>query len=377
MASDKVENCWTCPIVKQYVDTAFEFTQSAAGVLLEPMYLLFGTIAGLWIVIQGLRLIFNTTTWDDIFKQSIFVFIAAILLGGQGPKLASAVFEVSLATMGSAAAVALEVRGERKEIQRIRSNGGSVPFEAGMLALVGAAEEGIGGVIKTGWSLMSDTAWHDLRPKILAIVMIVPYFLVLIVYFSQVMVSIFRVMMIAVLSPFLMLGFGFGWGRGMVTAGVRTVLSSFMILFGATAALAVMVFAVGDLKIGEYLAKLDTVPSEELYSGKFLLAVAMGWLGTAFIAEATRIANSITGSVLDNSAAAIVTAGAVGTAAGVWRYGRHTFWSGSEAGWGSRAAGRGIGAAGRGVAGTGRVARDQVAAVKQRIFKTANKASGP
>lgn len=44
-----------------------------------------------------------------------------------------------------------------------------------------------------------------------------------------------------------------------------------------------------------------------------LVAIALGWLGTAFMAEATGMANSIAGSQLTNTAAGVITAGATAT----------------------------------------------------------------
>jgi len=126
-------------------------------------------------------------------------------------------------------------------------------------------------------------------------------------------IAIFRIMMLATLSPYLMLGFGFGWGRDMMKSGLRTLVSAFMVLFGATAALAVMLYGVKALNIGD----VDPERIREIASienPKFLLAVAMGWLGTAFMTEATGMANSISGSSLTNTGVGVITAGASATA---------------------------------------------------------------
>ena len=47
----------------------------------------------------------------------------------------------------------------------------------------------------------------------------------------------------------------------------------------------------------------------DILNPKFMMAVALGWLGTAFLFEATGIANSLTQSQFTNAAAATVVGG--------------------------------------------------------------------
>ena len=294
--------CFTCEIVSEYVDLANSFTQDLSEALMGPMWALFLAIVGVWVIIQGLRMSIGQTTIIDFTKELVFVLIASLLLSGQGPDLINEIYSASLKIMGAAATVALQVGDNNaSNVSSYNTIGG------GMVSLVRTAEEGVFEVFGMAEEIAAKARLTDPMPILYSLVLVLPYFLVLIVYFSQVVISIFRVMMLATLSPYLMLGFGFGWGRDMAKAGVRTLLSSFMVLFGATAALAVMLYAVRGLDIGN---AQDPMGDISITNIKYLVAVAMGWLGTAFMTEATGMANSISNSSLTNTSAAVITAGA-------------------------------------------------------------------
>ena len=327
-------NCFTCDIVSEYVGLANEFTQDLSQALLGPMWLLFLAFAGLWVVIQGLRLVLDQTTPGEIAKEFMYVLIAWFMLSGQGPELVNNIYSVSLSMMGSAASIALMVGDHGGNI--VANASGAIPLDEGMTALVRAAETGIMDVFKMAGSMSRTSTWSDWMPSLYAFVLVLPYFLVLIVYFSQVVVSIFRIMMLATLSPFLMLGFGFGWGRDWMKSGIRTLVSAFMVLFGATAALAVMLYGVEGLRVG-FTSEESVRAMASIENPTFLLTIALGWLGTAFMTEATGMANSIANSSLTNTAAGVITAGAVATTAALKNNVVTKFLGASAAGLGGQA----------------------------------------
>ena len=306
--SQETAECFTCSIVERYVDLSSRFTENLSELLLAPMWTLFIALAGLWVVIQGIRLAIAHTGWENIVKEFAFVAIAALLLAGHGQGLVNGVFKASLATMGEAANVALAAGGDiesRQPSKEWEKMPGRVA-DAGMVKLAWTAEEGLRGVFGYATDLMSATTLRDQRPLFFGLLLILPYLAVAVVYLSQVVVSIFRIMMLAAISPFLMLGFGFGWGRPMMAAGVRTLLSSFLVLFAATAALAVLLYAVDQLGIGAVPTAEDTgffgndeeetLRSMATFSnGALVIAIFMGFAGVAFMVEATHIANSVTG----------------------------------------------------------------------------------
>lgn len=309
--------CFTCAIVAEYVELANGYTQELSMALVGAMQTAFLAYIGIWVIVHGYRMILLKATVSDLGKESIFVFISGLMLFGSGPGLVNAVFIASLKMMGAAAATAL--LAANKEISGPEPSTESLG--AGMTELVRVAEEGIISIIELALTVAKSVGWTNWLPVLFAIVLIVPYFLVLVVYFSQVVVSIFRITMLATLSPFMMLGFGFGWGREIATKGIRTVISSFMVLFGSTLALGIMLYGVTSLGLRN-MEDVDARQFAQLDNAKFLVAIAMGWLGTAFMTEATSIANSITGSQLSNQAAAIITTGTAATAAALFKYGR-------------------------------------------------------
>ena len=335
--------CFTCDIVVEYVSLANEFTQGLSDALLAPMWVLFGALVGVWIIIQGFGLVLGETSPQKIFKELGFVIIAGLLLSGQGPELVNNVYAASLKLMGNAAGVAIQVGSQDDAITRESSTIGGGTIGGGMEALVRTAEGGVRKVFGLAASIASKARLTNPLPIVYAVALVIPYFLVLVVYFAQVVVSIFRVMMLAILSPFLMLGFAFGWGRGMAISGVRTLLTAFMVLFGATAALAVMLYAVNSLDIGSRSFNPSDV---SVLDTRYLLALAMGWLGTAFMTEATGMANSISGASLNNTSVGVITAGAVGTAIGILsklQGGASSPLLGGAAGWGASKIAQGAG----------------------------------
>lgn len=304
--------CFTCEIVDEYVTLANGFTQDLSSLLVSPMWTLFLSLAGIWIIVWGYKIILGHGNIAEFGKEFVFVIIASILLSGQGPELVNTIYSASLDIMGSAASVALAV-GQKG------GAGDPTGGLAGMPALVKMAEDGVREVFGMAGQIASQGSMMNTLPYIYALALIIPYFLLLVVFFSQVVVSIFRIMMLATFSPYLMLAFAFGWGRGMAMKAISTLLAAFMVLFAASAAVAVVMYGVQSLSVGQP----GTIDLQDLSvtSAKLLLAMALGWMGTAFLTEATGLANSITSSALTNNAAAVITAGAAGTAMGLAKAG--------------------------------------------------------
>lgn len=167
------------------------------------------------------------------------------------------------------------------------------------------------GVATTIGGQMTLTNW---LPLIYAIALVLPYLLVVIVYGSQTLVSIFRVLFLATISPYLMLAFGFGWFRQEAVAGVRTLLASFLVLWAATISVAVLVYGVVKLGANAQEQIMNAKEGISIFNEQYLLILVLGWAGTALLTEATGMANSITRSSLTNTAAGVMTAGIMGTA---------------------------------------------------------------
>lgn len=300
--------CLTCDVVTEYVDLANSFTQNLSSVLLDPMWFIYLSVVGLWIVIHGGKMIMGKGDLIGFAHEFAFITIAGLLLGGQGPTLVNSIYQMALSTMGSAAGVVLSA-GMEGGIATAK-----IPSEAsslgGMAQLVYVAEKGLMVVLRIAFEIWASISLGNLMAGVYGVLLALPYIILIIVYFSQVVVSIFRVMMFSALSPILMLALGFGWGRGMAITGIRTVFAAFMVLFGSTLALALCLYGAASLDIQntENVREITSIDNPGLW-----VAIVLGWMGTAFMAEATGMANSIAGSQLTNQAAAVITAGMTAT----------------------------------------------------------------
>lgn len=364
-------SCFTCGVVNEYVTLANAFTQDLSTVLVDPLWVIFLALAGLWITIHGIKMVLGKADLMSLAHEFVFVVIAATLMAGQGPTLVNQIYSTSLTVMGGAAGAVLST-ASITEKTGVSTQGVSTGSRAalpagtsgisgvdGMQKLVWVAETGVLKVFGLATEVMSQASLTNPGPILYAILIAVPYVLLLIVYFAQVVVSIFRVMMFAALSPILMLLMAFGWGRGMALTGIKTLFASFMVLFGATVALAVCLYGVKALAVADYSAN---TPSDvlSLTSSTLWVAMILGWLGTAFMAEATGMANSIAGSQLTNQAAAVITAGV--TASGLAALNPNTYKNVAQ---GVGAWGKGGAAAGLGALTGGRAAYDAIFNTRQ------------
>ncbi|WP_417844405.1 hypothetical protein [Thalassospira sp.] len=236
-----------------------------------------------------------------------FITIGAGLLSGQGAILVNLIYNTSLATMGGAAAVVLKAAATAGGEVNGLIDKASANY-SGMTQLIFVAEIGFRAVIGMAFEVWSKFSLGNLMAGVYGVLIALPWLLLMVIYFSQVAVSIFRVMMLAALSPYLMMGIGFGWSRGMVVQGLKSLLAAYMVLFGATLAIGLVLYAVAALNLAGY-----TDASGDLQDMKVIVPIVLGWMGFAFVTEATGMANSITQSQFTNSAVAAMTGGALAT----------------------------------------------------------------
>ncbi|HCK18363.1 MAG TPA: hypothetical protein DHW36_07590, partial [Thalassospira sp.] len=74
--------CLTCDVVTEYVDLANSFTQNLSTVLLDPMWFIYLSVVGLWIVIHGGKMIMGKGDLIGFAHEFAFIIIAGLLLGG-------------------------------------------------------------------------------------------------------------------------------------------------------------------------------------------------------------------------------------------------------------------------------------------------------
>ncbi|CAA7619323.1 type IV secretion system protein [Magnetospirillum sp. UT-4] len=303
--ADLATTCWTCKPLVKYVELTQDFADKLSETLHDPMLMLFGALAGLWIVLSGIRLALRMTEHTEIIKDFVFISITGILLGSQSTQLISYVYSSAVSIMGASSAAVFSIAGGVQD---------SSGYD-GLVALAANGEKAVYKVFQAAGAIWRAGALYELGNYAYAIVLVVPYFLLVVAYSSQVVVAIFRATMIGVFAPFLFMAFAFNWGRGMAQSGAKTLLASILVLFASTAALALTIFGVNTLSIdpaslsGDQLNEFASITNPE-----FLVILFLGWMGTALMTEGTSQANSIAQTALTNAAAGILTAGVSGSA---------------------------------------------------------------
>ncbi len=303
--------CFTCEPLAEYADLANGFARNLADVLQGPIGLLFLSLSALWIVLGGYSLLLGKTEAKHLTHELVFVIIAAILLGPLGPSAIESVYNMALEMMAGSSNVAFQVTGAELPTNEYED----------LPRLAFAAERAFTSVFFVALSIAGSGGFSaQVVNTIYAFVLVLPYVLLVIAYSSQVVIAIFRVVMLAVFAPFLFMAFAFGWGHGMFLAGCKTLIGAILVLFASTVAVSLTIFGVTLLKIGD-MAETSEAASKlaSLENPQFLVILFMGWAGTAFLAEGTGLANSITHAALTNTGAGIMTAGLSGSVGAIGR----------------------------------------------------------
>nr|CAM74177.1 membrane protein [Magnetospirillum gryphiswaldense MSR-1] len=304
-ASDVESICWTCKPLEKYVELTQSFTDDLSSTLHEPMLMLFASLAALWVVVSAIKLPLRLTDKWKIIQDFVFITITGLLLGSQANALISYVYSSALEIMGGSSAAVFSIAGD----------GQASTGKTGLVALAANGELAVVKVFQAATTIAQAGSLYDPQNYVYALVLVVPYFLLVVAYSAQVVVAIFRATMVGVFAPFLFMAFAFGWGRDMAKAGAKTLLASILVLFACTAALALTIYGVKGLPleptglVGDEMAKFTSISNPD-----FLVILFLGWAGTALMAEGTAIANSIAQTALTNTAAGIMTAGAAASA---------------------------------------------------------------
>lgn len=306
MSSNANNDCWTCEPLEQYVALSKEFADRLSETLHEPMLILFASLATLWIVLSGIRLALKMTDQYAIIKDFIFVSITGVLLGSQATGLIAYIYGTAIDIMGSSSTAVFSLAGTVQQ---------TTGQESGLVALAANGEQAMATVFQAAEVVANHASPYHPQYYVYALALVLPYFLLVVVYASQVVVAIFRVTLLAVFAPFLFMGFAFNWGRGMAMAGAKTLLATVLVLFACTAALSLCIFGVKALAVTSTgLVGDDIAKFAEISNPKFLVILFLGWAGTALMTEGTSIANSIAQTALTNAAAGIMTTGVSGSA---------------------------------------------------------------
>lgn len=258
----------------------------------------------------------------QILHELFWVIVASSLLLSQDKGLIKTAYDSTISLMSGASGIA----GSLTNTSDIGS----------LKDLLKNTESYFGTVFSLGKQAIDQGSAANPLNWLAGINLMIPYMLLMIAYSSQLTVAVFRMSYLSLISPFIMMSIGFSSTRPMAVSWFRTILSTIMVLFAATLVVTIIVsFASSDLEklkdsmyitttynndsdangsstgIGNTTTYESKAPIYTL--GKYWVLVALGWMSTALLAEGTALANSITGSVLTNVAAGIMTAG-MGTA---------------------------------------------------------------
>ena len=297
--------CATCDVVQVYEKNAREFVEALTVVLSSGMLKIFIAVVGLWLMVQGIKMILGRADLASLCRETFFVIVAGGLIA-DGTGLVMIIYKMAIGTMTAAASAVLIAAGN---VSGADWTADGTDHYSGVTLLVFASERGFMKVLDVGFELWKSFSVGNLTGPLTGVLIIIPWFLLIVVYFSQVMVTIFRVAVLAGLSHFIMLGIGFQWSQGMVWKGLKSLIAAGLVLYGATLAIGICLFAVTSLDLDTRMVGID---GGSFFTGPGFLAVILGIMGTVFVTEATGIANSIAESQFTNTAAATMAGSAVG-----------------------------------------------------------------
>jgi type IV secretion system protein TrbL len=275
------------------------FTGSLTATLSPMLEGLFISLLTAWSVVIGIRLLLEGMSVLKSMGRDLFlILLSFILLSSQSSGLITDAYKASLDIIGGASKTAFEVAG-----------GAPAQGYDGLSALLATLEHAIAGVIYVAGTVKEEGGMTDLGPYVLALLLILPYFVLVVYYLAQVVVAIFRIITVTAMVPILALFLAFGWGRQMAISGLKVVISSGLVLYACTIAIALAISAVTSINIQDSGKDLDSFA--DFTNPDLLLAIVMGWTGIALMHEATSIANSVAGSFLSNAGAMIMAGAAL------------------------------------------------------------------
>jgi hypothetical protein len=296
------------------------------------MLLIFAAVVGLWLSVSGLKIVMSKLNLLDFGHELFFVIVAAGLLASQQNGLVLTVYDAGINTISGASAMVMQAAVDEHGSSELPSEGeekqtlkGSFPKQEnikglndkgqekfkGIIQLLTVTENGLFTVMQKAKNLYMSFSVGNMTGPLSGLLIMFIWLILILVYFSQVLVTLFRVMVLAGLAPFLLLAVGFGWARGMVWQSVKTLIGAGMALYGATLAIGFCLFSVGQIP-----TNVDWGMGT-FFSGPGFLAILVGFMGIIFVTEATAIANSIAQSQFTNAAAATMVGGALGMGLGL------------------------------------------------------------
>ncbi|UES42231.1 type IV secretion system protein [Roseibium aggregatum] len=295
--------CNICAIFTAYQSHAESTLDTLVSTIHGPLMVILVGIVGSWVLWIGIQVFLGTLDFAGALKQAIFMVLGFGVYKGIDGGFIGQTFNVSVNIMGG---LASEIMGQ----------GGD--GLSGLSALLRGVEDGIGGVFNIATTIMGAGGFTEAPKYILyGVALLLPYVILLVLFLVHTAVSLFRLTVVLGISPFLVGLAAFPFGRNLIAAGVRTIVGSIATMLCVSIVFSLVIASVEGLGVtGD--AEIDPEAYIDLTSGKFLLAMIMGWLGAALISEAVNIAGHVSSSMLGTVSAGIMSAGAIrGAAVGV------------------------------------------------------------
>ena len=351
--------CISCGIAEVYLDLTKDYVEKIKGKLIGPIKVLFLSLALLWTVFSGMKTMTGNYQGRQFCMDLLFIVVGWTLLvyilgGSNNPDDDISIFEniyhTALDVMGGLATVALNTNLASEA-------GAQSSYNDPFIKMLYSCELAIRRVVFSAASYWSaEGAGWAVYKWIYPLLLIIPYMFMLLLFFAKIVVAIFRVMLIALASPFIVLGFSFPWGRKVGAAAIESVVGAIMVMFAASAAMGLVLFGVDSFFGGTKLltsADISAGVDGGLFGSdtQLLTAIALGWVGAGLMHESISITNSMVGTAFSSEAAATIQRGGALTL-GLGKLA--TVFAGKKAlDLGGRAAAKGaLGLAGAALAGT-------------------------
>ena len=342
LAATTTHECLLCTPVAKIVGLGDTFSRKVFAELGNYAADLIVVIGEIWFMLVCLKLILtpqeSRELWSKVLKQAALIILLTSAFNGGGSGWAFEwgfdLFQLQAVSLGNA------VLDDAKQIGAIATSGSST---SGSTVTVGSTTWSSSSSSSTGWTF-SDTSstssrigtayvtmWMQLEDTIyplfeayltrmkaasnaldailhffIWLFVIIPYIFVAVVFGAFLLQSSFYFIVVASVSPVLMLGLIYEKTRGFFFAGLRLCLSgSFTIVFAAIA------LGMTSSVISDSISSFNnTVKSSEKYYTEpyYLQLILMGWVSVALHLIAPRLASNVSGAQDSATSAAAAVA---------------------------------------------------------------------
>lgn len=279
-----MESCYTCAVAEAYLANTSGFIERLLAAVQVPMQVLFIAMAGVWLALFGLRLASNTANFTEFGKDAIFLLIGYGFLEGLNTQFVSAVFEATINTMYGAAA---RMIGE--------PTGSTAANTAGLL--LSSIERAFWTPIMISWNMIQNAGVLEaVVITFFALVLCLPFVLMLILYVKHVVWGLFRVTLIAIMSPFIVGVSSFPFGRQVWSTAINQMLASILVLTAVTAVFS-LIFSAIQVPL-ESMSRISPEDFTDQHIGEFFMAVILAWCGTYLVTESASFAAAMASTTL-------------------------------------------------------------------------------